>query len=346
LSDDVLFSVENGLGRVSLNRPKTLNALTEEMCVAMSAQLARWECDPAIVAVMIDHASPRGFCAGGDVRRVAENVARDPAVAGRFFTAEYGLNVRIKRFSKPYLAVLDGITMGGGAGISVHGTYRLATERTVFAMPETALGFFPDVGGGWFLPRAPGRVGEWLALTGARLNGADCIDAAIATHYVSSGRVDAVKAAVIAAPAELPDILNDAHEDPGHGPVAAHREAIDRLFRPERVEGIFAALATDSSDWAREQLAILRTRSPRALKVTLRQLKKAATIGNFRELMRMEYRLAVRVARMHDFYEGVRAVLIDKDNAARWSPTTLEGVDDAEIEALFAPLPDGEELNV
>jgi enoyl-CoA hydratase len=342
LTGEVLFAARRGLGHIRLNRPKALHALTAEMCAAIDARLQAWANDPAIVAVMIDHAGGRGFCAGGDVRKVAAG-AKDGAPE-RFFAAEYAMNARIQAYPKPYLAVIDGITMGGGAGLSVHGRYRLATERTVFAMPETGLGLFPDVGGGWFLPRLPGKTGAWLALTGARLTGADCFALGLATHYVRSENLPPVKAALAADPARVQAILDAAHEDPGAAPVSAHREAIDRLFASSRAEEIFAALEADGGDWADQQLAVLRTKSPQTIKLTLRLLAQNAP--SFVENMRMEYRIAVRVVRAHDFAEGVRAVLIDKDNTPHWSPATLEDVSDGAIEAFFAPLPPEQELKL
>lgn len=342
MTREVLFASRKGLGQITLNRPKALHALTTDMCAAIDAQLQAWANDPAITAVMIDHAGDRGFCAGGDVRQVALGVK--DGVPERFFSAEYALNARIQAYPKPYLAVIDGITMGGGAGISVHGRYRLATERTVFAMPETGLGLFPDVGGGWFLPRLPGKTGAWLALTGARLSGADCYALGLATHYVPSDRLPSVKAALFVDPSRMQALLDEAHEDPGVVPITAHREAIDRLFASSRAEEIFAALESDGGDWADAQLAILRTKSPQTIKLTLRLLEKNAP--SFAENMRMEYRVAVRVVRAHDFAEGVRAVLIEKSNTPHWSPARLEEVSDEAIEALFAPLPAEQELKL
>lgn len=344
MNQPVLFAVEGGLARITLNRPEALNALNEVMCAAMNAHLIAWAADDAIAAVMIDHAGPRGFCAGGDVRSVAKSGAKDGSSARDFFVAEYGLNVRIQSYPKPYIAILDGVTMGGGAGVSIHGKYRVATERTLFAMPETAIGLFPDVGGGWFLPRLPGRIGVWLALTSARLKAADCLYAGLATHYTPSEHLPALKAALARDPHAVGAILASFSEDPGPAPIANHRADIDRLFAADRAEDIFAALEADGGAWALAQLATLRTKSPQAIKVTLRQLRAGAAAPSLAANMQMEYRVVSRVIHRHDFLEGIRAVLVDKDNAPHWSPTSLEGVGEEMLDELFAPLPTGEEL--
>jgi enoyl-CoA hydratase len=344
LNQPVLFGVEGALARITLNRPEALHALTQPMCAAMSAQLRAWEADAAIQAVLIDHAGSRGFCAGGDLRMLAKSGAGDGAEARAFFAAEYALNALIQSYSKPYIAILDGVTMGGGVGISVHGRYRVATERTLFAMPETGIGLFPDVGGGWFLPRLPGRVGVWLALTGARLKASDCLYIGVATHYVSSARVEALAEALRRNPHDAGPILEAFHETPGPPPLAMHRAEIDRLFSSDRVEEIFATLAADGGAWAAEQGAALRTKSPQAMKIALRQMRRGARLASFAENMRMEYRLASRVIHTHDFIEGVRAVIADKDNAPRWSPQTAQQISDTALDEFFAPLPPGEDL--
>ncbi|MGE3304038.1 MAG: enoyl-CoA hydratase/isomerase family protein [Hyphomonadaceae bacterium] len=343
MTDEVILRVENGLGRITLNRPAALHALNEAMCHAMDAALRGWAQDGAVRAVLVDHTGPRGFCAGGDIRMLAESGAGDGRVARAFFAAEYKLNTLIQGYPKPYVAILDGITMGGGVGISVHGTYRVATERTVFAMPETGIGLFPDVGGGWFLPRLPGEIGCWLALTGARIRADDCVYAGVATHFTPSAEIEALKAALIAG-GDAGGVLAAADRKPGEAPLAAHRAAIDGLFAHYRAEDIFAALAADGGEWAAAQLKELRTKSPQTIKVALRQIRTGARLSAFADVMRMEYRIASRVVRRHDFLEGVRAVIVDKDNAPRWSPETLEGVSEAMLDDIFAPLPAGEEL--
>ncbi len=340
---EVLTRVEFGVGRITLNRPKALHALNRAMCETMIAALLAWRDEPAVQSVLIDHAGERGFCAGGDIRMIAESGAGDASEAKAFFKVEYRLNHLMFDYPKPITAIVDGIVMGGGVGISEPADIRVATERTTYAMPETGIGLFPDVGGGWFLPRLPGQTGVWLALTGARLKAADTVALGIHTHFVPSHRVEALKTGLLSHPAEPKSVVDTLASDPGPAPTAPHRAAIDRLFGFDTVEAIFEALEADGSDWALAQLAILTTKSPQSMKVSLRQIRTGATLTSFADNMAMEYRLGGRVVRTHDFQEGVRAVIVDKDNAPKWSPADLAGVSDADLDALFAPLLAGKE---
>ena len=337
---EVITRIEGSVGRITLNRPRALHALNLGMCEAMTAALLAWRDDPAVISVLIDHAGERGFCAGGDIRMIAESGATDAVEARAFFLTEYRLNHLMVEYPRPITAIVDGIVMGGGVGISEPAQIRIATERTTYAMPETGIGLFPDVGGGWFLPRLPGETGTWLALTGARLKAADTVALGIHTHFVASGSLEALKADLVS---HGPDAVAAHAADAGAAPLSPHREAIDRLFAFDTAEAIFAALEANGSDWALAQLATLRTKSPQSLKVTLRQLRAGRAMQTFAEVMAMEYRLGGRVVRTHDFQEGVRAVIVDKDNTPRWSPATLEGVTEAELDSLFAPLPVDEE---
>ncbi|WP_425991627.1 enoyl-CoA hydratase/isomerase family protein [Brevundimonas sp. TWP2-3-2] len=337
---EVITRIEGSVGRITLNRPRALHALNLAMCEAMTTALLAWRDDPAVTSVLVDHAGERGFCAGGDIRMIAESGATDASEARAFFLAEYRLNHLMFEYPRPITAIVDGIVMGGGVGISEPAQIRIATERTTYAMPETGIGLFPDVGGGWFLPRLPGETGTWLALTGARLKAADTVALGIHTHFVASGSLEALKADLLS---RGPDAVAEHAGDVGAAPLSPHREAIDRLFAFDTVEAIVAALEADRADWALAQLATLRTKSPQSLKVTLRQLRAGRAMQTFAEVMAMEYRLGGRVVRTHDFQEGVRAVIVDKDNTPIWSPATLEGVTDDALDALFAPLPvDGE----
>ncbi|MGV9007501.1 MAG: enoyl-CoA hydratase/isomerase family protein [Brevundimonas sp.] len=340
---EVLTRVESGVGRITLNRPKALHALNHPMCDLMIAALLDWRDDDSVLSVLIDHAGERGFCAGGDIRMIAESGAGDAVAARAFFHAEYRLNALLFDYPKPVTAVVDGIVMGGGVGISEPAVVRIATEHTTYAMPETGIGLFPDVGGGWFLPRLPGFAGTWLALTGARLKAADTVALGIHTHYMPSDEIPVFRTILAADPAYPVDIANELAVDPGEAPLEAHIDAIDRLFAHDTVEAIIAALAAEGTDWARTQLDVLKTKSPQSLKVTLRQLRTGLHLGSFADNMAMEYRLGGRVVRTHDFQEGVRAVIVDKDNTPRWSPADLAGVSDAALDALFAPLPPGED---
>ena len=340
---EILARIQSGLGRITLNRPKAIHALNKGMCDAMIAALLAWKDDPAVKSVLIDHAGERGFCAGGDIRMIAESGAGDASQAKAFFHAEYRLNHLLFEYPKPVTALVDGIVMGGGVGISEPAEVRIATQRTTYAMPETGIGLFPDVGGGWFLPRLPGFVGTWLALTGARLKAADTVFLGIHTHYLPTDALEAFRAILATDPAHPADVADGLEDDAGEPPIEAHLPAIDRLFRFDTLEEIFAALEADSSDWASAQLAILKTKSPQSMKVSLRQLRMGAKLDSFADNMAMEYRLGGRVVRTHDFQEGVRAVIVDKDNAPGWSPADIEGVTDQALDALFAPLPADEE---
>ncbi|MBO9714642.1 enoyl-CoA hydratase/isomerase family protein [Sphingomonas sp.] len=334
---DVLTFVEGRVGRIRLNRPRALHALNTGMCAAMLEALVGWEADPTVEAVLIDHAEGRGFCAGGDIRMIAESGAGDGASAADFFRTEYRLNHKLFTYPKPIAAFMDGITMGGGVGISQPARYRIATENTRFAMPETGIGLFPDVGGGWYLSRLPGRMGEYLALTGARLDGAECLALGLATHSLPAAALDEAKARIVADPGAIDAILESLAESPAA--AIAHQAEIDRFFAGDTVEAIFAALEADSGDWAAQALATLRTKSPQACKVSLRIVREGRTARSFAEEMTREFAVATHVVLRPDIVEGVRAVIVDKDNAPKWNPATLDGVTDALIDAIFAPLP-------
>ncbi len=339
IEPEVLTRVESGVGRITLNRPKALHALNRGMCEVMTEALLAWRQDDAVRSVLIDHAGERGFCAGGDIRMIAESGATDAVEAKAFFETEYRLNHLMFEYPKPITAVVDGIVMGGGVGISEPAKVRVATERTMYAMPETGIGLFPDVGGGWFLPRLPGQTGVWLALTGARLKAADTVALGIHSHFVPSEGVEALEAAIEADPANPEAVADRLGQDAGPAPLKAHREAIDRCFAFDTVEEIVAALQAEGTEWAEAQLAVLKTKSPQSMKVSLRQMRGGRVMETFAEVMAMEYALGGRVVRTHDFQEGVRAVIVDKDNAPKWKPETLEGVTDAMLDALFEPLP-------
>jgi len=340
---EVIVRTEGAVGRLTLNRPGALGALTSGMVALMTDALLAWREDSAVQAILIDHAGERGFCAGGDIRFLAESAAVGGEGARRFFYTEYQLNHLMFVYPKPIITIMDGVTMGGGVGISMPARYRVATERTTFAMPETGIGLFPDVGGGWFLPRLHGAVGVWLALTGARLKAAGCEILGIATDVVPSNRLDDLKARLVADPESVETVLTELESDPGHSEMIEHHDEIDRLFSGATVEAIFAALEADGSDWAAAQLKTLRTKSPLSMKCSLRQLRTGATLTDFGDSMAMEYRMGSRIVVAHDFSEGVRAVIVEKDNKPIWAPASLEGVTDAMVDAVFAPLPANEE---
>jgi enoyl-CoA hydratase len=340
---EVLIRLDGAVGRITLNRPGALHALTTNMCQLITDALVTWIDNPIVRLVMLDHSGERGFCAGGDIRMLAESGAGDGRLAREFFFAEYRLNELLFRYPKPTLAIMDGITMGGGVGLAQPCRYRVATERTTFAMPETGIGLFPDVGGGWYLSRMPDHLGLWLALTGARIKAADCELLGIATDYVESARIPNLKARVVANPDAAETALTELDGDAGRPPIAQHQDEITRLFSGDSVEAILAALEAAGTEWAREQLKVLATKSPQTMKVAFRQLQLGAKAATFAENMAMEYRIGARVVQRPDFIEGVRAVIVEKDNAPRWNPPTVEEVDEPLLDAIFAPLPSEQE---
>jgi enoyl-CoA hydratase len=341
---DIRFDRQGALAIVTLDRPQALNALTLEMAAELDRRLAAWANDPALGAVLIRSAGGRAFCAGGDIRALYEAGRRGEPYAADFYRCEYRLNHRIKTFGKPYIAVIDGIVMGGGVGLSVHGSHRVVTQRSQFAMPETGIGFFPDVGGSWFLPRCPGALGTYLGLTGARLGAADMFYCGLATHHVPSQGLRGLVALLDGTHdhVEVEARLARRATDPGPAPLAERRREIDRCFGADSVEEILAGLDRERTPWATETAAELRRKSPTSLKVTLRQLRIGAEAESFAAVMQMEYRLARRFMTGSDFYEGVRAAVIDKDQAPRWQPATLAEVSEAEVARYFAPLDEPE----
>ena len=344
-TSDVIVHTQGAVGHLTLNRPKPLHALSQAMCEAMSAALLAWREDPAIAAVIIDHATgTRGFCAGGDVVAVRRSALEDGGAAGRaFFQAEYRLNHLLFTYPKPVIAFMDGVTMGGGVGLAMPARWRIATQNTRFAMPEGAIGLFPDVGGGWSLPRLPGHLGKFLALTGAALDGAECLWAGIATHYLPAERLAEAKARISADLGALQVVLASYSVSLPAGRLAGNAERIARLFAPDRLEAIIAALADDPSDWAAKELRAVTSRCPTSAKVALRLFALSAQQPDFAAEMALEYRLAARLMLRPDFIEGVRAVLVDRDGAPRWDPAAPEAVTQVMLEALFAPLPGGED---
>jgi enoyl-CoA hydratase len=349
---DILTSASSGLATITLNRPVALHALNTHMCRNMIQALMAWRDDPEVKAVLVDHApGTRGFCAGGDIRMLAESGAGDGREAREFFYTEYQLNHLLFTYPKPVVAIMDGVTMGGGVGISMPAKFRIATENTTYAMPETGIGLFPDVGGGWYLPRKPEQIGMWLALTGARLKAADCLIAGVATHYLPTEILAAARAQIAGAaqthdPARAFDSGLEALSESAGKPkelTPENIERINRIFALASVEAIAAALEADGSGWAKAQRAALATKSPQTLKVAFRQLREGAKMASFADEMRQEYRIGARVVQRHDFIEGVRALIVDKDNTPHWDPPALESVTAAMIDEIFAPLPPNEE---
>ena len=343
MTDDLIFRTEGRVGRISLNRPAAIHALNLDMCEGMIGALQGWASQKAVEAIIIDHSEGRGFCAGGDIRMLAESGAKDGKAARAFFRTEYQLNHLLFEYAKPVVAFMDGITMGGGVGISQPAKFRVATENTRFAMPETGIGLFPDVGGGWYLSRIGGRVGQFLALTGARLDGAECLELGLATHYLPSANLEEAKDRISKNPDRIGGILGDLSVTPPKARIAANLDKINKLFASDIYEEILAALEAEGSDWAMTERDTLGTKSPQTCKVALRQLKEGAAMPDFAAEMRQEYAIGSRVVAMHDFLEGVRALIVDKDNAPVWSPATPEDMSEDMLDAIFAPLPKAKE---
>ncbi len=344
---EVLFAESGGIGRVRLNRPRSLNSLTAAMCREIHARLRRWREDDSVRFVIVTGEGERAFCAGGDVRRVCETGRTDPILARGFFAEEYALDACIAGFPKPYVCLIDGIVMGGGLGISVNGRYRVVGERTVAAMPETAIGFVPDVGATAFLDACPGRLGLYLGLTGERLEAADALHAGLATHFVPAARHEELVDALIPTDETEADfalverVLGEFSADPGPAALAERQPDIDRLFAADTVEGILAALAADGTAFAAATSATLGRMSPTSLKVAARQLTAHAGL-TVREALVLEYRIVCHVLERHDFYEGIRAVLVDKDGSPNWKPDAIEAVTRDEVDAHFAPVGEAE----
>uniref|UniRef100_A0A3P9IZG6 3-hydroxyisobutyryl-CoA hydrolase n=1 Tax=Oryzias latipes TaxID=8090 RepID=A0A3P9IZG6_ORYLA len=343
---EVLLDKVGRAGVITMNRPKVLNALNLTMIRQILPQLKKWENDAETDIVIIKGAGGKAFCAGGDIRAVTEAGKVGDSLAQDFFREEYTLNNTIGSFKKPYIAFIGGITMGGGVGLSVHGRFRVATEKTLFAMPETAIGLFPDVGGGYFLPRLQGKLGLFLALTGFRLKGRDVQRAGVATHFVESVKIPDLENELVdlksSSDAEVTKVLdsyqNQSSMDSDKPFVLdKHLHNIDRLFSASSMEGIMHNLKADGSEFAKKQAEVLSKMSPTSLKITYRQLQAGATLS-LQEVLVMEYRMSQACMRGCDFYEGVRAVLVDKDQSPKWNPSTLEEVSEQSVDECFSSL--------
>jgi enoyl-CoA hydratase len=345
-SDEILLERRGGLGIVTLNRPKALNTLSLGMYRIFDPQLVSWSGDPSVSAVLVQGAGGRAFCAGGDVRAIydARAARGEGDYKADFFREEYSLIQRVHRFPKPYIALVDGITMGGGCGIAINGAYRVATERTLFAMPEVQIGLFPDVGASRFLNLCPGRVGLYLALTGKRLGPADALFCGFATHFVPHGQGEALIAALSAlawrrdtATAQIDELLARFAGDAGAATLPQLQPAIDRCFAQDSVEAIVAALRREEAEWAREALASMERASPLSLKLSLRQYQLGRGM-DVEAALALEYRMTQHVMAGHDFFEGIRALLVAKDQHPRWQHQGLAAVTESEVASYFTSL--------
>ncbi len=337
--NDVGFLVHSGIGRITLNRPRALNSLNHDMVLAITEHLEAWRSDAGVRAVLIDGAGDRGLCAGGDIRAIYEDARSGDGASLRFWADEYRLNALISRYPKPYLALMDGLVLGGGVGVSAHGSHRIVTERTRLGMPEVGIGFVPDVGGTYLLSRAPGELGTHIALTAGAVTGPDAIHCGLADRFVPSERIPALLDALTS---RTPDTALDliAEPTPPSG-LAADAEWIDHCYAADTVEEILARLHA-GGDAAATTAKEIEAKSPTSSKVTLRALRTAAAMPDLETVLAQEYRVSHRALSSPEFVEGIRAQIIDKDRSPRWSPATLSEVDDALVESYFAELGDAE----
>jgi enoyl-CoA hydratase len=344
-TDEVLIRREGRAGRITLNRPQALNALTYAMVGPIRDALAAWADDASVELVLLDGAGERGLCAGGDVRSLYESRGQGSGFARTFWRDEYRLNAAIARHVRPCVAIQDGIVMGGGIGLSSHASHRIVTERSQLAMPETGIGLIPDVGGTWLLANAPGETGVYLGLTGESMRAADAIYARFSDAYVPSARLPAlIERLVDPRGGSVGEAIRGFAEHPGGGDLARRRGIIDTAFYHAEVERIHMALAEVPEGWAAKVRAGLGQKSPKSLKLTLAAIRQARGLASLEEALKVEHRLTVRLFEDGEFPEGVRALLVDKDRAPRWSPPQLGDVSDELVARYLAPLPASEEL--
>jgi enoyl-CoA hydratase len=337
-SDEVRSRVDNGVGFVTLNRPKAINSLNQPMIDQLSTVLTKWEQDSAVSAVVLSGAGERGLCAGGDVVAIYHSARADGVEARRFWHDEYLLNAKIGRFPKPYVALMDGIVMGGGVGVGAHANIRVVTDTSKVAMPEVGIGFIPDVGGAYLLSRAPGSLGLHAALTGAPFSGADAIALGFADHYVPHDKLDALREAIAADGVE--QALSTHAVEPPPSELAAQQDWIDHCYAGDTIADIVAALRAHEAGPANDAADLIATRSPIALSVTLAAVRRAATLDTLEDVLAQDYRVSSASLRSHDLVEGIRAQLVDKDRNPKWSPASLAEVSTADVEAYFAPVDD------
>jgi enoyl-CoA hydratase len=340
MTQDVLFTQEKQVGFITLNRPQALNALTLPMINAMQQQLERWCDDPQVHVIVIQAAPGKAFCAGGDVRWLYDAGKRHDPQQMQFFEQEYRLNHFIHQLTKPYIAFMDGITMGGGVGISIHGSHRIASERYVFAMPETSIGFFPDIGASYHLSQSPHHTGIYLGLTGNKANASDALNMGLIDYCIPAERFPNVITSLMSgdfkedAHARLSELMQSFALPKTYGAIQAETASIDACFRQTEIEVILTKLREGGQDWHTETLQILQTKSPLSLKITLAQLRKAKSMS-LAECLNMDYCLASHFMQGHDFYEGVRALLIDKDKSPQWQPHSLEQITSTQVSEYF-----------
>lgn len=348
LQFDELVGTGGTVGLITLNRPATINALNLEMCISIEEKLAQWQRMGQIKCVVIRGEGDKGFCAGGDIRYVYDQGRLGAKKSRKFFWHEYRMNRRIFHFPKPFIALMHGVTMGGGAGISVHGSHRVGAENLLFAMPETGIGFFPDIGASYFLPRCTGKTGYYLGLSGARIHIADCLYTGIVDHLVPKADFENLINALVEARfndnsnMQVSDLINSFSMDLDGMDIykpdlLEHRSYINQIFSLNTMEDILEGLDKSDNEWCQGVLASLLEKSPTSLKVTLKELQLGSQM-DFDDCIKLEYKIVNRFLNHPDFYEGIRSVVIDKDKKPIWRPNTLEGLPDEVIQECFEPL--------
>lgn len=346
---EVLIRIEGRAGRITLNRPQALNALTLDMVRHIWDALIAWQDDSAVELVLLDGTGERALCAGGDIRSIYDSRADGSGFARAFWSEEYRLNALIHRYPKPYVAIQDGIVMGGGVGLSSHARYRVVTERAMLAMPETGIGLIPDVGGTWILAHAPGELGTYLGLTGARMTASDAIQTGFSSTFMPSAGLAELKGRLVdgagCAVDEIIEAVENEHAVPA-SPLMVLKPEIDRIFAGDSIEEIMQALNTTTADWAQKARKDLTEKSPLALKVTLAALRQARALPSLEAALDVEYRLCTRLFERGEFPEGVRALIVDKDKSPKWNPSRIEEVTPGMVAELLSPFPPREELGL
>jgi enoyl-CoA hydratase/carnithine racemase len=341
VSDDILFEKRGMAGFITLNRPNALNALTEDMVRALAGKLAGWADDPSIAHVVITGAGEKAFCAGGDIRKIYD-ARQEGQMDGlsAFFRDEYLLNAQIKSYPKPYVALVNGIVMGGGVGVSVHGSHRIGTEKTLFSMPETGIGFFPDVGGTFFLPRMPKKTGVYCAVSAGRLKQGDALATGVLTHAISEASLPELEKALETAD-DIDGVLVSFLVEPTGGPLTANADLIEQAFSATTAQEVLERLDASGEEFAQKTAAAIRQKSPTSVLIAIEQMQRGENLS-FNDCMKLEYRIVSRILQGEDFFEGVRAVLVDKDHTPNWTPSSLGQVDSADLASYFQEPLDGD----
>lgn len=339
--DDLIVQIQGDVGVLTLNRPKALNALSQSMIDGIADALTNWAKNDAVSCVLIEGAGERAFCAGGDIQVIYETGPQDPIGSLEFWRDEYQLNAMIANYKKPYIALMHGFTMGGGVGVSAHGSHRIVTDGSVISMPEVGIGFMPDVGGTWLLHNAPKGVGAYYGISGARMGPDDAIFMGFADAYVPNGKFATIKTRLIAGE-DIDAILADVSETPNEGDARWHQNDIARWFDADNFDQVMANVEADKSEFAQGALKLLKRQCPLSVKSTFHALREVESYTSVEQSLQLEFRFCAASLKGKNFYEGIRAAVIDKDRNPKWEPATLAEVSDQMINNMFAPLGDKE----